>query len=180
MGWLFSSQWQTREQLRSHLTNDNGMQTIKSCWVGNNLWCVQECTPTSGERASKPTQFICLYMVQGKKYVEHGYKDVSEDMGPYQISCPLSYIEMVEAHEKEHGYGPTGYAAEWRQQVRDAKAKASRKLEAGAKIKLYGQPYTVAGRFDSGHYAVLSEHGREFRLKKSQIKDVEVLNAPEA
>lgn len=184
MGWLFSSRWNSREELREHLVNGNGVKNIKSCWKGNNLWTIGEYTypEDHAERHGKTILYVGLYLCakHGKGLDGWGYKDMDESAGPNYRNCPLSYIEMVEAHEKEHGYGPTGYAAEWRQQVRDAKAKASRKLEAGAKIKLYGQPYTVAGRFDSGHYAVLSEQGREFRLKKSQIKDVEVLNAPEA
>ena len=174
MGWMFSSSWSKKADLREHLTNDNGITTLKSCWTGNNLWAVQEYTYKDGEKAGQTIQFVALYLCKFYKG-EGGYKDMDESAGPNYRNCPLSYIEMVEAHEKEHGYGPTGYAAEWRQQVRDAKAKASRKLEAGTKIKLYGKPYTVEGKFPTGNYRVFSEHGREFRLKKSQIKDVEVL-----
>lgn len=172
MGWLFSSNWSTREELREHLVNGNGVKTLKSCWVGNNMWAVQE---YQRDGMTHPVRFVCLYLVQGKKGIEYGYKDVDETMGPYQMSCPVAYIELVEAHEKEHGYEPTGYAAEWRKSVRASRAKAKRKLVDGSKIKLYGREYTVEGQYPNKKYRVVDENGHCYALKKSQMKDVEVL-----
>lgn len=177
MGWLFGHY--DRKSLVNHLVSGNGVKTLKNCFVGNNMWAVQE---YHREGMSHPVRFVCLYMLQGNGRVKNdpcnwGYKDVSEDMGPYQLSCPVSYIELVEAHEKEHGYEPTGYAAEWRKSVREARAKAVRKLEVGTKIKLYGREYTVEGQYPNKKYRVLDPNGYGYALKKSQIKDVEVLHA---
>jgi hypothetical protein len=175
MGWLFGHY--DRKSLINHLTQGNGVKTLKNCFVGNHMWAVQE---YQREGMTHPVRFICLYMMQGNPKVTDdpcnwGYKDVSEDMGPYQLSCPVGYIEMVEAHEKEFGYEPGSYAPAWRQSVRERAAKAKRKLEPGTKISLYGREYTVQGKYPSGKYRVTNENGYDFAMKKSQIKDVEVL-----
>jgi hypothetical protein len=104
-----------------------------------------------------------------------GYKDVSEDMGPYQLTCPVSYIELVEAWEKENGKECVGYAKEWRASVRERVAKGKRKLVDGTKIRLYGREYIVDGKYHSGKYRVTSEEGISYALKKSQMTAVEVL-----
>ena len=95
-------------------------------------------------------------------------------MGPSETSCPLSYIELVEAHEKEHGYAPVGYAAEWRQRVRERVARSKRKLEVGQRIRLYGHEYVVAHVFPNGVYGV-DNGSTMYRMKRWQIKDVEVI-----
>ena len=63
MGWLFSETWPTRAVLREHLVNGNGVKTLKSCWSGNNLWAVQECT--EGKYAGQ--KFIALYLCRNGK-----------------------------------------------------------------------------------------------------------------
>jgi hypothetical protein len=173
MGWLFGHY--TRASLVEHLKNGNGVKTLKNCFVGNNMWAVQEYT-----RGDETIRFICLYMLQGNGRIKNdpcnwGYKDVSEDMGPYQLSCPLGYIEMVEAWEKENGVECVGHAKEWRANVRERVANSKRKLVDGSKISLYGRLYTVDGKYHSGKYRLVCEEGAYYAMKKSQIKDVQVL-----
>lgn len=152
MGWLFSERWPTRASLREHLVNDNGVKTLKSCWVGNDLWAVQEGTKADGS----VIRFVCLYMCRwhGKDLQGWGYKDVPETAGPSAMSCPVSYIELVEAHEREHGYEPAGYAARWRKWVREAVARKKLELTEGQKIKLYGDEYVVGERRKGGAYYI--------------------------
>jgi len=105
MGWMFSPAWPTRKHLITQLTERNGVETLRHCCTGNNLWCVH--------RLSNGVKFICLYMMQKHKIdgeVCWGYKDIDESMGPNAITCPVSYLEMCTAPE-----GPYGY--EWRQRV---------------------------------------------------------------
>jgi len=175
MGWLFSESWRTRNALREHLVAGNGVTTLKSCWVGNNLWAVQEGTKTDGT----VVRFICLYLCRyhGKDLYGWGYKDVDESMGPTETSCPIGYIELVESHEREHGYEPSGYAAEWRKRVRSRHALKTRKLEVGQKFKLYGRDYEVCEKLGRRGYRVLNDEGYFFRLRLSQIKDVECKEA---
>lgn len=175
MGWLFGHY--DRKSLVRQLTEGNGVKTLKRCFVGNNMWAVQE---YQREGMSHPIRFICLYMMQGNPRVTNdpcnwGYKDLSEDMGPYQVSCPISYIELVEAHEKEHGYEPTSHAPEWRKSVREAHARKHRKLVEGSIISLYGREYKVGGMAGNRRIIWSQEDNRMYGLKRSQMKDVEVL-----
>ena len=191
MGWLFGHY--TRASLVEHLKNGNVVKTLKNCFVGNNMWAVQEYTRTHepvvrftklGLRVVETettVRFICLYMLRGCPQVKHdpcnwGYKDVSEDMGPYQLSCPLSYIEMVEAWEKEHGIECFGHAKDWRESVREHLARKHRKLAKGTKIRLYDREYVVLADMGRKGYRVEgAEYGFIYLLKPSQIAAVEVL-----
>lgn len=173
MGWLFGHY--TRKDLINHLVSGNGVKTIKHCCVGNNMWAVQEGKKKDGT----VVRFVCLYLMSGKPKVTNdpcnwGYKDVDESMGPSETSCPVSYIALVEAHEKEHGYEPVSYAPEWRARVRAAAAKKSRKLEAGQNIRLYGKPYSVRENLGNRGYRIMAPTGEIYRMRKSQVAQVEL------
>jgi hypothetical protein len=172
MGWLFSTNWPTRASLREHLVNGNGVKTLKSCWVGNDLWAVQEGTRADGS----VIRFVCLYLCRwhGKDLQGWGYKDVDETMGPCAMSCPVSYIELVEAHEREHGYETGQYALEWRKNVRMAAAAKKLVLTEGQKIKLHGNEYVVGERRRGGTYSVWQGTMR-YNLPRRMFKHVVVL-----
>lgn len=169
MGWLFSERWPTRASLREHLVNGNGVKTLKSCWTGNNLWAVHEGTRQDG----KIIRFVCLYLCayHGKNLDGWGYKDVDETMGPCATSCPVSYIEMVEAHERENGYEPTGYAAEWREMVRKSASSRKLMLAEGQKIMIHGNEYVVGERRKGGTYWVY-QGNTPYTLPKRLFKHV--------
>lgn len=173
MGWLFSERWQTRESLRKHLVSGNGVKTLKSCWVGNNLWAVQESTYTQGEKTGQTVRFVCLYLCakHGKGLDGWGYKDVDESAGPCQTTCPVSYIEMVEDWEREHGQKPVGYAAEWRERVREAHTKVV--LTEGQEIMLYDLEYVVVSKKKGGCYWIkLKSTASLFHLPRRMLKHV--------
>lgn len=131
MGWLFSDRWQYRSDLIKHLTEGNGLKTLKHCTVGNNLWCVHEYE----RRPGVFIRFICLYMMKGphncsKDYTGSdkdwwGYKDVDETAGPYELTCPVSYLEMCTAPDNHWAY-------EWRQRVY-ARGRKARSIKIGSK-----------------------------------------------
>ena len=170
MGWLFG--YNTRRELAEHLIRGNGVHTLKHCWVGNNLWAVQEGEKQDGS----VVRFVALYLIKGRNNSRDGwgYKDVDESMGPYETSCPVSYIELVEAHEKERGYEPAGYAAEWRQKVRDRAVRAKRKLEVGQDIRLGDTEYRVVEKLGNRGYRVDDGH-TYFRLSRSQARYAEIV-----
>jgi hypothetical protein len=176
MGWMFG--WHTRKELAEHLISGNGIVTLRHCFKGNNLWCVHE-TATTKAGYGGNVRWIGLYLIKGNNNSQYGwgYKDIDESMGPNYHNCPLAYIELVEAHEKANGYGPQGYAAEWRKQVREYWEKSKRKLVPGTKIRLYGIEYTVLGRpYKDGSYSVQIGNGYDhLKLPRRMVKDVEVL-----
>lgn len=132
MGWLYSSRWLERKDLIKHLTEGNGVKTLKHCLVGNHLWCVHEYA-----LPHRTIRFVCLYLMKGphncgKGYTGSdkdwwGYKDVDETMGPCELTCPVSYLEMCTAPESHYAY-------EWRQRVYERGRKA-RSLKVGSRWK---------------------------------------------
>lgn len=181
MGWLFG--WNTRKELADHLISGNGVHTIKHCFKGNNLWAVQEYTHSELDWDGKPNpkagqtaRFIALYLIKGRDICNKrtgrydpdgwGYKDMDESAGPYYFNCPLAYLDMVP--------DPGGHATEWRAKVRELAERSKRKLIEGQRIKLYGKEYTVGKPRPNGGVTVW-DYDVNYRLKRSQIKDVEML-----
>lgn len=162
MGWLFG--WNTRKQLAEHLISGNGVNTIKHCWKGNNLWAVQE----GRTHDDKPVTFIALYLVRGGNNSRDGwgYKDMDETTGPYYYNCPLSYLDMVP--------DPGGYATEWRAKVREHHTKANQKLVEGQRIRLYGKEYTVGEKVGRRQY--IWEYDWRYNLPPRMMKHVEALS----
>ena len=58
--------------------------------------------------------------------------------------------------------------------MRERVARSKRKLEVGQRIRLYGREYVVAHVFPNGVYGI-DNGSTMYRLKRSQIKDVEVI-----
>ena len=171
MGWLFG--WYERKDLIEHLVNGNGLKTIKHCFCGNNLWAVQEGTRQDGTTI----RFIALYLLKGSPRVHDdphnwGYKYIDESMGPCEQTCPISYIEMVEAHEKEHGYGPQSDAAEWRQKVRERCAKLN-SVKPGMILQYGSFVYTVVKRVGR-RFLVDSSNGQRYSMKTRHVLAAEI------
>ncbi len=97
---------------------------LRSVRVGNNHWYLMEQIATGHH-------IIGLDLMKGpsKKHGEGaGYKDISEEMGPCEVDCPLSILDNARAPEN-------AYAYEWRQRVRRyhaAKAAKSAAIKPGA------------------------------------------------
>lgn len=141
MGWLYSERWPERSDLIKHLTEGNGIKTLKHCCVGNNLWCVHEAVHQAGsERAGEVIRFVCLYKMQkhGGSYPYWGYKDIDESAGPGEISCPVSYLTMCT-------YPVNQYAYDWRQAVY-ARHEKLRQVKVGTKWKISNTIYEVVAR----------------------------------
>lgn len=109
MGWLYPYHTHNRKALIEELTapfkGKNGETVaLRSCVRGNVLWVKNQFTPTTGE----PTTYITCHLMQ--KHGTWGYKTLCESSGPSYYHCPLSYLEGLSE--------PSGYAEEWREDVR--------------------------------------------------------------
>lgn len=111
MGW--HSGWYSRRDLIRHLVRawnngDTEVSPLRHCTRGNNLWILFE------QRAPgiEPERWVELCMMQRFAGDEWGYKPVEDSMGPYQVNCPLSYVEACTATESK-------LATEWRERVRE-------------------------------------------------------------
>lgn len=148
MGWSFG--WDTKRELIGHLTsneeyernlNEEGKQNpdeqtkkvkviricLKHCYIGSafkgTLWTVWEVKRFNlGENQPYETiKYIGCDLLQYYKGHRWGYKDLCESMGPCEVNCPLSYLDMVPVAD-----------AEWRERVR----KFHVKLFIGQIVKL--------------------------------------------
>jgi uncharacterized protein DUF6927 len=138
----------SRNQLAAEVTktyesDDQRLIALKKFFSGNDLWVLFERTskvaPTDVER------FIVLFKISRWAKDDWAYKPVSEDMGPLEHSCPLSFIESAQ-HPHPNGY-PEGWH-DWREAVRQHHAvRAARRTQAvkvGDTVKLTnGKDYRI-------------------------------------
>lgn len=171
MGWLFSTRWPTRKDLVTHLTSGNGMTTVKKAFSGNHLWCVHE---------HEGDQFICLYLMsKGPK--EHGgpnwgYKDVDESMGPAYYTCPVSFLDEAQPEPT------TGYAVEWRAEVR-RRAAFLKSLTKGVTLRWREDSYVESDiysfqllqRRSPSCFVARGDNGNIYRLGKRVLNQMEVM-----
>lgn len=118
MGWTFHL-GSTRKELIADLTKgsswtrDDGKEVrheyLKRCFVGNHMWTVLQVT-VEGEPELTKT-LVVLFLLSRGSGDGWGYKDISEDMGPCETSCPESYLDLC---------GPplNDWSAQWREKVR--------------------------------------------------------------
>lgn len=140
MGWSFLSSMHSKAELIAHLTGPNlggKMKTLAKCVRGSTLWAAHEYVV---EANGYPLghRWIGCYLL-GVDQGWWGYKDMDESCGPTEVSCPLSYFDLVPCP-----IGP--YAAPWRERVKAHHAKAAqfKDLTVGTKVKLV-KGLTVAG-----------------------------------
>lgn len=160
MGWLFGHY--DRRSLIEHLTNGNGVKTLKRCFRGNNMWAVQE---TKGG-----VVFACLYMLHGNPRVTNdpcnwGYKDVDETMGPYQTDFPVSWLDLLSPTESK-------YAVEWRAAVR-ARGEARKRVVIGSVWGNGKKRYTVVKRRSPSSFIVQDENGFYWRISPARLATFE-------
>lgn len=139
-------------------------EVLKSTAVGNNHWYLYRNKETG--RVS-----IGLDLMAGGGKDGWGYKDLSEDYGPGQVNCPLSYLDQASE--------AVGYAIEWRQKVRAFHARRAERpaLAAGLRV-IYGEAefklLKSAGPRCGWNVERISD-GRQFRMKAVQLARSQVV-----
>lgn len=164
MGTVSCSAWKTKKDVVNELTRDltrSGFNVLGQKGSADGVWYLIE---KDGEKT------IYFGKIQ-KNGGEFFLKTMSEDMGPYYFTCPLKFIDKASEPKGQN-------AKEWREKVRSYHASAKKELEVGIKIKLYGNVYTVASKHVLGrgaNWIVTNEQGQRFRLKRTQIRDIEIV-----
>ncbi|NJO01149.1 MAG: hypothetical protein HC880_05125 [Bacteroidia bacterium] len=149
MGWLFG--WPTRKDLVKHLTESNDdVETIKSCSVGNNLWCVHRYGDIT---------YACLYLIKGPAFGNEndkyrwGYKDIDESMGPSKNDFPASWLKLLSPTTYE-------YAIAWRERVK-ARGEKIKRMKIGSK---WGTaPYEIIERRSPTAFRIKDQRGNIYR-----------------
>lgn len=126
MGWTGCADWTSKAAIIDAIkrTEMTPWKILASTCRGNALWLAAERFPAD-EVAGPPTRAIFCFLLEGDRKGGWVYKDLDETMGPCDISCPLSFLEMVP--------DPGGYATEWRARVR---GEAARRADLKANLKV--------------------------------------------
>ena len=110
MGWTFTRS-ATKKDIIDNLTKgeENNLAkwtSIACCIRGNVLWVVQEVLKKS---TGVSERYIICNLLSYEEDYGWGYKDISESMGPFYYSCPVSYLKLA----------PRVDNAKWREEVLD-------------------------------------------------------------
>ena len=143
MGWLFG--WDSRQELVDHLLKEaltfkgpsSEHRVVAHTCVGNNLWAVCErWFPPAPGRPEKSYRYVLLCMMQrAGSPPDWGYKDVDEDMGPTEVSCPLKYLALAPLSEHQGEY-----ARAWRLRVQEFWKRRHESQELARRLKI-GDPF---------------------------------------
>jgi hypothetical protein len=122
MGWLISFGDTKKETIARRVATmgageDKRHRTLKHCVRGNCLWKVVAIEESRDGEWVEVDRYIGLdLLAKGCRPDEGwGYKDLCESMGPVELSCPISYLDMVPCPDSE-------YARNWRTRVREKAA----------------------------------------------------------
>ena len=135
-----------KREMDSYFTeglNEGFYEIIKSAMVGSVYYaavkqlmrCVKADNEKGYDRVAIPENeqevhgVVMLTQVDMSDYYNIAYKDISEDMGPYESKCPVSIIKALSPTTNEN-------ALAWRQRCIDyAKTKGVRNLPIGTVIE---------------------------------------------
>lgn len=130
MGW-YGTYGATRADIIKQIIKESTWEregvthrVLANCLRGSTLWALHETKHADGTEV----RFISAYLLYSGKG-EAGYKPVSEDMGPCEVSCPLGYLDKTTEPINE-------WSREWRERVRAFHKRTGQKLTVGQVVKL--------------------------------------------
>lgn len=144
MGWLFTNGSTCKSQI-AELTKgwdsgirEDGTRSVRKvlahCYRQSNpgngvLWTVNHIVSYDKDgKVVKNLQVIGCDLLQYQRGYGWGYKDMDETCGPNEVNCPLSYLAMSTVND--------GYAAEWKQRVREYHAKKQAENDVRKSLKV--------------------------------------------
>jgi hypothetical protein len=136
MGWTFSSNWKTTDDVAASLHRDmtwsGNYRVVDSAQTREGgytvLWTVVErITPASGGSLDVGQRTIlCELMEWDREVRQWGAKSLDESSEPYYWSCPAKLLRLAEAA----GPAPTPAAAKWRGQCHAQRATKAAETKA--------------------------------------------------
>ena len=174
MGWTYGARDRksnTREWFTEEFSWSNERQTVKVLDVapiGSTVYMALETRPTSDPALFPREVFALVVLTSWNKRdpaFNFGWKDISEDMGPYQCNCPKRILDLLTPTDNE-------WANEWRNKCREKlaerKSRASRPLKDGDVIRL-----AAPIKFSSGREVQVFEivkEGRRMRVYEYNLE----------
>lgn len=168
MGWSYRYSWRTLADVHNYVTRprENGTKVVAKCAkdYGRRLWTVFE--------RPDGVRFICLFLCNRHKddgLWTAGYKDITEDIGPSEVDCPLSYLTLA-PYREECGR----YSKDWREKVRAYHAEQAtarkRMWVIGDECMVYGHRYSIVGTIKKS-FIIVGDRGR-FRCGPSKMQPI--------
>jgi len=163
MGWLFEMYDSGRANFLERLTSRSHFgetcTPLKARVVGNHVWQAVRHEPTG-------QVFIHLHLIAKDRNGGWGYKDMSEDAGPYCYDCPLSLLALCSEPTSD-------YAKEWREKVRayHARRKALPKQVPGLIVKSGSYEYQLLEKLAprKGWRVKEVDTGATYRMPAAQL-----------
>ncbi len=116
---------------------------------------------------------VCLLSYRPKDYFNFGYKDMSEDMGPYYYNCPEHILKLLTPTENK-------LALEWREKCweRIRAKKARPKLREGMIIK-FAEPIEFTSGIkesvfqikDLRRLIVADRWGYQYKIRRKRLEE---------
>lgn len=155
MGWYYTYGATRRDVIRELTENRSAIVERRAC-VGNVLWTVEH--NLSG-------RWIGCYLLSRGTGDGWGHKPMSEAMGPYYYSCPLSFLDAV----------PEADAA-WRARVREYHASRLPPLRKGMRVtlKAKGFPgvFTLTQKTTKGWRATGPDGFNNYHVRRSVVASI--------
>jgi hypothetical protein len=159
MGWLISydltKQQQVAELVAGWSNEKGGCRFLAHSVRGNVLFAVgQNFVRDEPEKFEDRWIMVCL--LRKDRGMGWGYKDMDESMGPVEVGCPLSYLDMAPC--------PNEWGQKWRERVRayHAKRKAQKPIQPGDKIRFKPGLRVLGEEVDDAEYIVTRKNGRGY------------------
>jgi hypothetical protein len=167
MGWTYGYATKTKmiaEVTRNSSWEGGSRRTLAKKSVGKNVWAVMESTYAG----KAPVKFIALFLTQ-RSGGQWGYKDMTHDMGPYEVNVPPPFLAMLSDAELNAGHGGAWAArvrAHWARTAKQEQAFAAMvsddviTLVNGWKVRVTG----LNGKYGSAEY-----EGQRYRFSAKDI-----------
>lgn len=110
MGWDFTKGASKQDVVKEILSGGGKPEEflpIAHKVVGRCLWVVWE-----HNSVDRNARFIGLYFLDKNPGYGWGYKAMEESQGPYEVSCPLQFLDITPLPDSP-------YSQEWRDKVRE-------------------------------------------------------------
>lgn len=165
MGWLFYNHpvADVKAEIESPSSGifttsapGHAYEVLDSAIVGNTYYAAVKRTLPD----HPPYVFAAIFLFKNGKRSGFGYKDMDEGSGPYECACPLRILNKLSPLEDfPGGVEGSGYAAGWRERVREyhrtkaTQSSAAKALKPGDTFKL-AEPLTFTSGIKADTFTV--------------------------
>jgi hypothetical protein len=154
MGWDWYPEFSNLSDLRKYILQQvfRSQEVLDSYSKGKSFWVLAR----SGEQPS-----IYLFMLEKNKE-GCGYKAIHEDSGPYDYSCPLSFVERSPEE------GRTEFSLSWRKRLLAQSERQNQVFQAGDLVSVFGNEYKIVSKIGRHHW-MISDGQKVYKAKSGDI-----------